>query len=87
MCVYTFVYFAACTNWCALIFPQVYLGKYKIPQLTMLKKFVLVLEAWEDRTFLDCTKVIEAAPQLTEFELNVSVKFYLAIFSFVSQIS
>uniref|UniRef100_M1CJV3 Ubiquitin-protein ligase n=3 Tax=Solanum tuberosum TaxID=4113 RepID=M1CJV3_SOLTU len=49
----------------------VYLGKYKIPQLTMLKKFVLVLEAWEDRTFLDCTKVIEAAPQLTEFELNL----------------
>ncbi|XP_049410476.1 F-box/LRR-repeat protein At3g58900-like [Solanum stenotomum] len=48
----------------------VYLGKYKIPQLTMLKKFVLVLEAWEDRTFLDCTNVIEAAPQLTEFELN-----------------
>ncbi|KAG5610705.1 hypothetical protein H5410_021986 [Solanum commersonii] len=42
-----------------------------IPQLTMLKKFVLVLEAWEDRTFLDCTKVIEAAPQLTEFELNL----------------
>ncbi|KAH0681220.1 hypothetical protein KY284_022305 [Solanum tuberosum] len=50
---------------------KVYLGKYKIPQLTMLKKFVLVLEAWEDRTFLDCTKVIEAAPQLTEFELNL----------------
>ncbi|WMV25239.1 hypothetical protein MTR67_018624 [Solanum verrucosum] len=49
----------------------VYLGKYKIPQLTMLKKFVLVLEAWEDRTFLDCTKIIEAAPQLTEFELNL----------------
>lgn len=49
----------------------VYLGKYKIPQLTMLKKFVLVLQAWDDTSFLDCTNVIEAAPQLTEFELNL----------------
>ncbi|KAH0660946.1 hypothetical protein KY289_029694 [Solanum tuberosum] len=59
----------------------VYLGKYKIPQLTMLKKFVLVLEAWEDRTFLDCTNVIEAAPQLTEFELNAFPLFRCPFFN------
>ncbi|XP_055835695.1 uncharacterized protein LOC129904179 [Solanum dulcamara] len=44
-----------------------YLGQYKIPELTMLKKFVLVL----DDSFLDCNNVIEVAPQLTEFELNL----------------
>lgn len=48
-----------------------YVGKYKIPQLTMLKKFVLDLAVWDDASFLDCTNVIEAAPQLTEFELNL----------------
>ncbi|KAG5600639.1 hypothetical protein H5410_032009 [Solanum commersonii] len=62
-------------------FGLVYLGKYKIPQLTMLKKFVLVLEAWDDRTFLDCTNVIEAAPQLTEFELNAFPLFRCPFFN------
>ncbi|KAK6792197.1 hypothetical protein RDI58_011278 [Solanum bulbocastanum] len=56
---------------CVIISPFNTLGVYKIPQLTMLKKFVLVVEACEDRSILHCTKVIEAAPQLTELELNL----------------
>ncbi|XP_018623283.1 F-box/LRR-repeat protein At3g26922-like isoform X2 [Nicotiana tomentosiformis] len=48
-----------------------YMGHYKFPEFTKLKKFVVCVRAWKDMSVLGCKHVIEAAPLLEEFELKL----------------
>nr|XP_016459320.1 PREDICTED: uncharacterized protein LOC107782894 isoform X2 [Nicotiana tabacum] len=48
-----------------------YMGHYKFPELTKLKKFVVCVRAWEGMSVLGWEHVIEAAPLLEEFELKL----------------
>ncbi|PHU20134.1 hypothetical protein BC332_11285 [Capsicum chinense] len=58
-----------------------YMGKYKFPEFTMLKKFAVVVDTLEDTGLLGCTSVIEDAPQLEEFKLKINAKSDLDILS------
>nr|XP_009803120.1 PREDICTED: uncharacterized protein LOC104248545 isoform X2 [Nicotiana sylvestris] len=52
-----------------------YMGHYKFPEWTMLKKFVVCVRAWEGMSVLGWEHVIEAAPLLEEFELKWQLKW------------
>ncbi|KAK4341398.1 hypothetical protein RND71_039899 [Anisodus tanguticus] len=60
-------------------FSQENLEHYNFPELTKLKKFVLTTFkttcSWKEQSLLGCTSIIRAAPQLKEFELQVSIMF------------
>ncbi|KAF3671507.1 putative retrotransposon-like protein 1-like [Capsicum annuum] len=60
---------------------QEYIGKYKFPEFTMLKKYAVVVDTLEDTGLLGCTSVIEDAPQLEEFKLKINAKSDLDILS------
>ncbi|KAM3238082.1 hypothetical protein P3L10_013112 [Capsicum annuum] len=66
---------------CDLSQLEEYIGKYKFPEFTMLKKYAVVVDTLEDTGLLGCTSVIEDAPQLEEFKLKINAKSDLDILS------
>nr|XP_016447010.1 PREDICTED: F-box/LRR-repeat protein At3g26922-like [Nicotiana tabacum] len=57
----------------SLLFLQENLEHYNLPELSKLKKFVLTIFGRKDQSLLGYTSIIRAAPQLKEFELQLTL--------------